>query len=279
MLTLLTDHEVIAGHRVATGIHGDGPPVVLGHGTPSHSMIWRNIVPALTAAGYRVHLYDLLGYGASERPLAADTSVAGQEALFLALLERWGLDSVHYVAHDLSTAIGQRVAVHAPARLRSLTLIDAIAYDSWPSPTWRRIIADHFDSYRGMDGDAFAGMMTRQLRMTVYDQSNMAGDVLAAYLAPLVGPLQQVSYFEHQMRHYDSRYTEAIVGQLGAIAIPVRILWGAEDEWQPLHYAHRLAADIPGARLTTIPETGHFAMEDAPQTIARHLLDFLAETG
>ncbi len=276
-MNLLDTHLVIDGHRIATGIHGPtaGPPVLLGHGTPSHSGIWRNVVGPLAEAGYRVHLYDLLGYGASERPLDADTSVAGQEALLLQLLQAWGIDRVHYVAHDLSTAIGQRLAVHNPAVLRSLMLIDGVGYDSWPSPTWRRIIDEHFDSYRRMDADEFRDMMTGQLLMTVANEWIMTGEVLDLYLRPLVGPLQQVSYFEHQMRHYDSRYTEEIADALPRIDLPVGLLWGAEDEWQPVHYAERLAADIPGAELEVVPRGGHFLMEDAPDLVADRILAFL----
>ena len=64
----------------------------------------------------------------------------------------------------------------------------------------------------------------------------MAGDVLEAYLAPLAGPLGQASFFHHQVRHYDSRYTEDIMPALGGLKMPVQILWGAEDEWQPVAY-------------------------------------------
>ena len=66
MTGLLPDHAIIDGHRIAYGVHGEGPPVVLIHGTPSHSFIWRNVVPRLTAGGLRVHLFDLLGFGQSE---------------------------------------------------------------------------------------------------------------------------------------------------------------------------------------------------------------------
>ena len=78
MTDLLNDNVIIDGQRIACGTHGTGDPLVLIHGTPSHSFIWRNVVPKLNDTGYRVHLFDLLGFGASERPRdpAVDTSVA-----------------------------------------------------------------------------------------------------------------------------------------------------------------------------------------------------------
>jgi pimeloyl-ACP methyl ester carboxylesterase len=276
MTELLPDHAIIDGQRIACGVHGQGLPVVLIHGTPSHSFIWRNVVPRLTAAGVRVHLFDLLGFGQSERPRAADTSVAGQGSVLEGLLDHWGLAQAHVVAHDIGGAVGLRFAVARPQRVLSLTVVDTVSYDSWPSETWRRIIRDHLDDYAAMPESAFRQLLTRQLRMTVFDKARMAGDLLEAYLAPLSGPLGQASFFHHQVRHYDSRYTEEITADLANLTMPVQILWGETDEWQPIAYGRRLAEDIPGAALHSVPNAGHFLMEDAPVAVADHVLGFLA---
>jgi len=79
--------------------------------------------------------------------------------------------------------------------------------------------------------------------------------------------------------HYDSKYTEEITSALGNIALPTQILWGAQDEWQPVAYAKCLAEDIPGASLTVIPEAGHFLMEDAPEAVAENVIRFVQGTG
>ncbi|MFH8800962.1 alpha/beta fold hydrolase [Streptomyces sp. NPDC017936] len=85
----------------------------------------------------------------------------------------------------------------------------------------------------------------------------------------------RVSFFEHQVRHYDSKYTEEISDKLGSLAVPVRTLWGERDRWQPLHYAERLSGDIPGADLVVVPDAGHFLMEDAPRRVAHEIGGFL----
>ena len=130
-------------------------------------------------------------------------------------------------------------------------LIDAVSYDSWPSETWREIIRNRLESYAAMSAEDFEEMLTRQLRMTV--AGTMDDDDLRAYLAPHRTALGRTSFFEHQVRHYDSRYTEELTDRLGDIAMPVRIVWGAQDRWQPVGYAERLAADIPGAELVVVP--------------------------
>ncbi|GAA4835476.1 alpha/beta fold hydrolase [Saccharopolyspora rosea] len=275
-MALLTDDLVVDGVRLAYRDHGRGEPVVFIHGTPSHSCEWRNVVPRIEAAGYRAVTYDLLGYGLSERPTSRDTSVAAQTDLLGAVLAELGLDRVNIVAHDIGGAIGQRFAIAHPERVRRLVLIDTVSYDSWPSATWRKIIDEHLDDYRNLTQDAFNALLTRQLEMTVATGGGMAEDVLDAYLAPHQSALGRASFFEHQVRHYDSKYTEEISDQLGGLTMPVRVLWGADDRWQPLDYARRLGDDIPTAELVVIPNAGHFVMEDAPERVTREIIDFLA---
>ncbi len=274
-MTLLTDHLVVDGVRLAYRDRGEGPPVVFIHGTPSHAYEWRDIMPRIEAEGFRTIAYDLLGYGLSERPVDRDTSVAAQTGLLEHLLDALDIDRADIVAHDIGGAIGLRFAVAHPGRVRRLLLIDSVSYDSWPSPTWRRIIDENLDDFTSMSQDAFDDMLTRQLTMTVADASRMTGDVLQAYLAPHSSPLGRVSFFEHQVRHYDAKYTEEISGRLEHLTMPVRILWGEKDQWQPLHYAKRLSGAIPDATLVTVPEAGHFLMEDAPGRVVEEIRDFL----
>jgi pimeloyl-ACP methyl ester carboxylesterase len=277
MQDILNEHVVVDGHRIAVGRHGQGTPVVLVHGTPSHSFIWRDVVPRLVATGCQVHLFDLLGYGRSERPTACDTSVAAQGPVLEALLDHWAVKALHLVGHDIGGAVALRYAVTRPPRLLSLTVIDTPSYDSWPSETWRRIISDHLQEFATIPAGEMRELLTRQLKMTVHDESRMFGEVLEAYLEPITGAIGQPSFFLHQVSHYDSRYTEGITDSLNAINVPVQIIWGTEDRWQPVCLAHRLAKDIPGARLHLVPDAGHFLMEDAPETVAELVSHFVRE--
>ena len=56
MQHLVDQHILINGTRIAYGVHGEGEPVILIHGTPSSSYIWRNVMPMLVEAGYKVYV-------------------------------------------------------------------------------------------------------------------------------------------------------------------------------------------------------------------------------
>jgi pimeloyl-ACP methyl ester carboxylesterase len=154
-------------------------------------------------------------------------------------------------------------------------VMDTVSYDSWPSETWQRIIRDKLENYSAMGADEFDTLLTKQLKMTVADQSRMHGARLQAFLAPHRTSLGRVSFFQHQVRHYDSKYTEELTDHLGEIGLPVRVVWGGRDQWQPVSYAERLVADIPDAKLVVLPEAGHFLMEDDPARVAHEVLEFL----
>ena len=87
------------GQAVRYGTRGDGPPLVLVHGTPWSSFCWRHLIPRL-ADEWTVYFYDLLGYGQSEKRDDQDVSLGVQNQVLACLLDHWKLDSPRIVGHD-----------------------------------------------------------------------------------------------------------------------------------------------------------------------------------
>ena len=92
------------GGKVAYGVFGEGPPVVLVHGTPSRSSLWRGVVGRL-AGRHAVYVYDLVGFGESERYEGQDVSVAAQGRVLAELVEAWGLEGPAVAGHDIGGGI------------------------------------------------------------------------------------------------------------------------------------------------------------------------------
>lgn len=277
MEPIVSENVLINGHRVTYAVHGTGDPVVLIHGTPSSSLIWRNVLPRLTQAGYKVHLFDLLGYGVSERPWdpAVDTSMSGQVPILEALLKHWSLDKFHLVAHDIGGGIAQRFAVFNPQQLCSLTLIDVVSFDSYPSKRTREQMAAGLDKLYDKPGEEHRAHFKDWLLSAVQNKERFAESSLPTFVDYISGPIGQGSLFQHQVRHYDPIHTMEVANRLGELEkIPVKLLWGANDAWQVVDWAHKLNKAIPGSELDILEDCGHFSPEDQPEKIADLLISF-----
>jgi pimeloyl-ACP methyl ester carboxylesterase len=279
---MLVPEDVVGnGHRVAYGDHGpaDGAPVTLIHGTPSSSVIWRNVVPSLVADGHRVVVLDLLGYGASERPAdpQVDTSVSAQVDVVLAVLTAQGVESAHIVAHDIGGGVAQRLGVLHPGRMRSLVLIDSVSFDSWPSERTRRQMQAGLDALIAAPADAHRAHVREWLLSTVVDDAELADGALDHYLDIITGPVGQASFYQHQVAHYDPRHTDELTDRIAELGrVPVHLIWGERDGWQRLSWAERLRDAIPGATLHVVADAGHFVLEEAPDAVVHQLRRFLS---
>lgn len=271
-------NALVGGMRIAHGVHGTGEPVVLVHGTPSSSLIWRDVVPELVAAGFRAHVFDLLGYGLSERPCDPDidTSISGQVPILEALLDHWRLERLHLVAHDIGGGVAQRFALAAPDRIASLTLIDTVSFDSYPSSRTRQQMQAGLEVLIKKPDAEHRAHFEDWLLSAVHDKARLRDGALGTYLDFISGPVGQASFFQHQVRHYDPRHTMDIADRMGELGrLPVKLIWGAEDAWQVTDWARRLHAAIPGSELDIVEACGHFAMEDRPEALANLVIDFM----
>ena len=279
-MKLVPQNVLIDGKRIAWGVHGDGEPVVLIHGTPFFSHIWRRIAPGLVDAGYRVYVYDLLGFGHSERPRdpAVDTSVSAQLPVLLGLFDHWGLERAHVVAHDIGGAVAQQLGVFHPQRVASLTLIDCVSYDSWPSQRTREQMASGLDALIAAPDADHRVHFREWMLSAAYDKQGLAEGPLAEYLEMVAGPVGQASLFQHQIRHYDPQHTLCVADRLRELSrLPVQLIWGADDIWQVPDWARRLHADIPGSSLHLLDDCGHLVPEDQPEKLLALVRRFIAE--
>lgn len=278
---LVPEDVVVNGLRVAYGDHGPagGAPVALIHGTPSSSVIWRDVVPSLVADGHRAVVLDLLGYGASERPAdpQVDTSVSAQVDVVLAVLTAQGLEAAHIVAHDIGGGVAQRLGVLYPERMRSLVLIDSVSFDSWPSERTRRQMRAGLDALIAAPPDAHRAHVREWLLSTVVDDAVLVDGALDHYLDIITGPVGQASFYQHQVAHYDPRHTDELTNRISELGrVPVHLIWGERDGWQRLSWAKRLRDAIPGATLHVVADAGHFVLEEAPDAVVHQLRRFLS---
>lgn len=254
---------------VAWDVFGTGPDLVLVHGTPSWSYLWRNVVPAL-ARDFTVYVLDLPGYGDSPAPADGVASIATHASALVELLDHWGLEAPAIAGHDIGGGIAVRAHLLHERWFRRIALIDAVVLAPWVTPTTRHIQA-HLDVYRTMPNHIFEQVTAAHLRTAVHHDFDEGA--FAAYHGRWQGEAGQAAYLE-KVAHFDEEDTREFEPMLGTIAVPVLILWGTQDAWLDPSLAGRVGDLIPGSRVRLIPDAGHFSMEDAPAEMAHALGDF-----
>lgn len=258
------------GGAVRYGIAGPAgaSPLVLVHGTPFSSQVWHRLVPWLSGR-FRVHYYDLLGYGASDMP-DGDVSLGVQNGILAALLDRWELTSPHVVAHDFGGATALRAHLLDGAGFASLTLVDPVAIRPWGSPFVAHV-REHEAAFAGMPDYAHRALVQAYLRTGIARE--MSDNDLDRYLTPWTGPVGQPAFYR-QIAQMELSHTDAIEDLLADIRCPMQLLWGEADAWIPIATGRRLAGRLPLERFLPIPGAGHLVQEDAPEAIIAALADF-----
>lgn len=259
---------VTAG-EVATGVFGEGPPVVLVHGTPASSYLWRAVVPTL-AHHHTVYVWDLLGFGASRLAPGAQPTIAQQARTLRELVHHWGLTAPHLVGHDIGGGIVMRAHLVEGVEAGCLALLDAAVIGPWNTP-----FTDHqqryAEAYRTMPTEVFADIIAIRLRTATHRP--LADADAAAYLAPWSGREGQQRWLD-QVCAVSFTDTQEVVARLDRVTSPTLVLWGQQDRWLPPRVGDELAAAIPGAERATIPDAGHFVTEDRPDEVADALIGF-----
>lgn len=260
------------GQKVRWGMLGQGDPLVLLHGTPFSSIVWRRIAPWL-ALHAQVFLFDLLGYGKSEMREGQDVSLGVQNQVLSALLEHWKLDRPHVVAHDFGGTTSLRAHLLDGRDYRTLTLIDPVAIRPWGSP-FVQTARDYEKVFAGLPGYIHEAILRAYLNGAVF---NALGETeMALYMKPWLGEAGQAAFYR-QIAQMSQRFTDEIENRLSEIRCPVTILWGRDDDWIPLERGQELARRIPHARFRIVPEAKHLVQEDAPEAIVATVLDFIRE--
>ena len=258
----LSHRFTFEGQDIAWGCMGEGEPLVLIHGTPFSSQVWRKIAP-LMAKRKKVYFFDLLGYGLSDKREGQDVSLAVQNTLFTALLQEWGIEKPEVLCHDFGGATALRAYYLNGVRYARLTIIDPVAVAPWGSPFVSHI-REYEEAFAGLPAYAHDALLRAYLQSSAY--SDLSEETLEIYMAPWQGSVGQAAFYR-QIAQMDQRYTDQIEKLYAPMEDPVQILWGENDEWIPISQGRKLANLLTGGVLTPVPASGHLMQEDSPEAI------------
>lgn len=282
---MMTVHNVtVADTRFLLREVGEGPgtPVLLLHGVPETSSIWRDVAPAL-AEGRRVLCPDLPGLGGSAYSGPYDMpSVVGQ---VVALLDaQLPGQRVDVVGHDWGGVVAFALAGARPDLVRRLAVANA------PYRSINLLRAFHIPLFNvpAAPEVAFrlAGARIVELMLSLgWKARDVELDPVARaeYVAAYSEPAQVSAMLGYYRAAARPRIKAALTrseptGLPRVAAEKVLVLWGAADPALPISLAESAVRDLGSATvLVTVPGAGHFVIEEAPELVIATLRDFLAE--
>lgn len=267
-------HTEIDRLAIAYREAGDGPPVLLLHGWPTSSYLWRNIIPWLSSAN-RVIAIDLPGFGGSAKPLDAAYDLPFYERVLDGFLDDLGIDRLAVVGHDIGGPIAVSWTLHRPDRVTGLGILNTVL-DGDFSPValeLTRILRTPGEREALVSPEGLA----RLVRLGVVDGSGVDAETIEAVTAPFA----DADARETLARIADEFVPEALDGVsagLATITAPVRIIYGRRDPLLPEveRTVAGLTASIPHAEVTLLDDCAHFLQEDQPDKVGTLLAAFLA---
>lgn len=256
----------------AAGTRGAGEPVLFLHGFPTSGHLWSDVV-AQMPAGHRLVVVDLLGYGRSDPPSGRSLTLYAHAERVVGLLDALGIASACVVGHDLGGGVAQSLAVHWPARVSRLALIDSVAFDGWPTRDVR--LARFFlPLVRHLPTNWLLPIVRANLERGYYDATH-ATHSIDKYQRPFNSDEGRRVFLAH-LAALDARETDALGARLGAIAVPTAVIWGSHDPFLSMSLGRRLARAIPNATIDVLSGARHFTPEEEPREVADILGRLLA---
>ncbi|MHA6803212.1 alpha/beta fold hydrolase [Salinifilum ghardaiensis] len=253
---------------------GAGPPVVLLHGTPNWSFLWRGVVEQLSAR-HCVYVFDWPGFGRSARFAGQNISWDEQARRLPELFAHWELAAPTVVAFDFAPIFALRAHFFEGLDAGAFVFADAAVIPPFVSD-FSRVAREDIGTMRRLPAHIAEGMIAAHLARTTHRP--MPPEVFEEYMSPWRGEDGVAAYWRAVAR-YDEDLAAPLVSRLGQLTVPTRLLWGEFDAWIPPEKARELAAALDGAELRFIPEAGHFSPEDNPRAFAAEILDFERELG
>ena len=274
-------HVTVHGHRRAYVRMGSGPAVLLLHGLGCDHTTWAPVMESL-ARTHTVIAPDLLGHGESDKP-RADYSVGGYANGMRDLLTVLGIDAVTVVGHSFGGGVAMQFAYQYPERTERLVLVGSGGLGPEVTPVIRAITTPGFHQVMGvLSVPLLRHVTTTTMRLLARSGVTQLRDLdeVADIYDSFKDPRTRVA-----IRHV----VRAVVDWRGQIitmadraylteAMPMCVIWGAEDQVIPVAHAANASALAPSARVEVIPNAGHFPHKDHPERFVKIVRDFIRST-
>jgi len=264
----------------------NNPPVLLVHGIPTSSYLWRHVLELLQN-DFHCYAPDLMGLGDTKvDPDSDNFHMDAQADMLIEFMASLGCERFSVICHDQGSAAVQIIAARNPEKINCLVITDSVCYDNWPVPRIKKLqklvrrvptlafILTKFGFFEWRE------TKTRfsNFRQAVFDPDRLSKEAIREYLRPGRTSWKNFNRFKKFLLAGDSKYTMKAIPGLKKFNKPTMIIWAADDHELSPSWGKKLFDEIPGAcQFELIPFCGHFWQEEKPDEFAFLIREFLAE--
>ncbi|WP_129675572.1 alpha/beta fold hydrolase [Candidatus Chloroploca sp. Khr17] len=257
---------------------GSGEPIVMIHGNPTWSFLYRNLIKRLQPE-YRCIAMDHLGFGLSDKPEQWSYLPKDHAANLTAFIEGLGLQKITLVMQDWGGPLGLSYALNHPANVARIVIIN-----TWAWPVNRD---PYYIAFSGIMGGPIGRVLIMRynffawsvLRQSFGDKRKLSREAHRHYLQHLATPAERIGchVFPGQIVG-SSAWLGEIWERMDTVeALPKLIVWGMKDIAFRPKELRRWQARFPSARTVELATVGHYVQEEAPDDLAAAMLPFLRE--
>jgi pimeloyl-ACP methyl ester carboxylesterase len=275
--------------RSRGGAREDAEPALFVHGLGGSSQNWSALMPLLDDL-LDCEAVDLPGFGDSPPPDDGDYSLNGHTRAVVRYLEASGRGPVHLFGNSMGGAVATKVAALRPDLVRTLTLVSPalpeLRVQRSAVPTGLLAVPGVAALFTRLTREWTAEQRVRGvLALTYGDPGKVTDEGVSAAVAEMERR-QRLPYFWDAMarsaRGIVDAYTLAGRHRLWRhaerVTAPTLLVYGGRDRLVSFRMARRAARAFAGSRLLALPEAGHVAMMECPDTVARAFREFLQDT-
>ncbi len=255
---------------------GDGPPLLLLHGSGIGVSGWRNYRANLGVFADRFHCYALEfpGFGISDpvpgNPVTAAVDSVGR------LMDALDLESACVIGNSLGAVVASQVAMARPERVRRLVAVGGIGASLLsPDPSEGTRLLRRFAD------DPTREHLVHWLECMIHDPALLTRELIEERWASAATPAARASIEAMYGSEAIAQRQRAISGarpywsRLPTLTCPTLLAWGANDRQCPLDMALIAQRLVPRAELHVFPQCGHWVMYEAKEAFERVALEFL----
>jgi pimeloyl-ACP methyl ester carboxylesterase len=251
-IVITTHHVETPSGRISYSSAGSGPAALFVHGVVLNKHLWRHQLVGLSDIR-RCIAVDLLAPGDTEITPDQDVSVTANAKMLKEVLDALKINQVDLIGNDSGGGISQIFAALNPERVRTLTLTNCDTHDNWPPEAFKPFV-DMVKS-GGLRDTLDALLADKTIYRSpgalgpAYERPEIATDEdIETYLRPIIRSEQRTRDLQRFIVAFDNSHTRVIEPQLRKLEAPTLIVWGTDDVYFPVKWAHWLAETIPGAK-------------------------------